>query len=108
MSTVDNFRFKLEQRRIERENSLRKLETEKPPRENLLSNESKKLALSSELKTDIEKALIKILSDPLVDLPINSEDLLYQLKLSTGNFRLTSDLLNGILLKLSTAYKLIK
>lgn len=108
MSTIDNFRFKLEQRRIERENSLKKLEAEKPPRENLLQNESKKLVLSPEQKTDIEKALIKFLSDPLVDLPINTEDLLYSLKLSTGNFKLTSDLLNGILLKLSTAYKLLK
>ncbi len=111
MSTINNFRYKLEQRRIQRENSLKNHESEKSqiePLEKLSSNKQKKLVLSSEQTKALEKSLIIFLSDPLVDLPINSEDLLCRLQLGTKNYDLTTDLLNGILVKFSTVYKLIK
>lgn len=96
---MDKFRYKLEQRRIEREKFS----------EESIKKDSKKIqTLSSDEKILIEKNLISYLNDPLIDLPINSEDLLYKLSLSFENCIINRDFFNKLLIKLSLTYKLIK
>ncbi len=98
---ITHYRHKLEQRRIQREHALvNKLEGP-------MNNDAQR-TMSTEEEYDIEKHLVEILSDPLVDLPLNSQDVLSKVRKHFKNTHISEDFLNSLLAKFSATFKLIK
>lgn len=98
-NSIEHFRNKLEKRRQERAHFLNSNLTSRPKKENLTSDN---------VKSEIEKSLLKHLNDPLVDLPISSEDILFKLNLNFREHDINKESVNKYLFKFSTTYKFIK
>jgi hypothetical protein len=104
---ITHYRHRIEQRRIQREHALlNKLEG--PIDSDVQRTTSVQGSMSTEEEYDIEKYLVEILSDPLVDLPLNSQDVLSKVRKHFKNTHISEDFLNILLAKFSATFKLIK
>ncbi len=103
-----HFRQKLEKRQAERE------KFQKKPNEYIVDNHVKMQdsnnLMSRVQKYNIEKYLVEVLSDPLVDLPINSNEILIKARkyFIKRSLNISEEFFNKLLVKFSTTYKLIK
>lgn len=98
---LSHFKYKLEQRRVERE----KID-EKNNDSNNTNQKLTSLSFNQELK--IEAYLVSYLKNPLIDLPLSSEDILFELGMKFKDMIITDEFLQKLLIKFALNYKLIK
>lgn len=105
LANLKSYRRKLDQRKCER----LKLEQEldDPDQKQLSDASNQANNLPSELELECEIFLINYLNDPLVDLPVVSDEIMFKLNLHF-QIDLDHEFLNKLLFKLSNAFKLVE
>lgn len=97
-NSIEHYRNKLEKRRQERSRLFVKS----------LNEPKRQHSLTDNVRLEIEKAMLRHLNDPLMDLPISSDDILFKLKLNFKEYEINYELINKYLFKYSTTYQFIK